>query len=454
VRLPEFARTATFRSTLLRLGAYAVSTVLIFAIVLWQTSSYLTSQVDRLITEAAKTVAGDEPLRSQQRLEDHLRADPKRVKLGGLFGIDGNRIAGNIQILPRGLAVDMGAQTVSIARIDSSGREVQTARAVAERLSDGRTLVIGRSLEEVTEVTDIVEGVVALGLVAALGLGLAAGAWLSMQSQKRIEEINERIQRIVAGELQQRLPTRGTDDPLDKLTTIVNGMLDEIEALVQSLAGVGDDIAHDLRTPLARVRIGLERARANAKSLPDLQSSVDQAIMGVDQAISIITALLRIREIEQTRRIEGFDDVKLAELVREVGDLYEPFAEEKRLALNIATDSDVTVRGDRDLLFEAVANLVDNAVKFTPEGGRVEVRLTSLGSYRIVRVSDTGPGVADGERELLVQRFYRSDHSRHTKGLGLGLSLVAAIVKLHGFRFSILPGPGFVAEITFLPTRA
>jgi signal transduction histidine kinase len=114
----------------------------------------------------------------------------------------------------------------------------------------------------------------------------------------------------------------------------------------------------------------------------------------------------------------------------------------------------VTVRGDRDLLFEAVANLVDNAVKFTPEGGRVEVRLTSLGSYCIVRVSDTGPGVADGERELLVQRFYRSDQSRHTKGLGLGLSLVAAIVKLHGFRFYILPGPGFVAEIALQPTRA
>jgi signal transduction histidine kinase len=229
-------------------------------------------------------------------------------------------------------------------------------------------------------------------------------------------------------------------------------MLDEIETLIQDLASVGDDIAHDLRTPLTRVRIGLERARANASSVAELQSAVDHAIAGIDHAISIVTALLRIREIEQTRRLVGFDNVKMAELLREVCDLYEPFAEEKRLTLSVKVDSEPIVRGDRDLLFEAVANLVDNAVKFTPEGGRIELRLIRNGEEAILRVSDTGPGVTESERELIVRRFYRSDRSRGTKGLGLGLSLVAAIVKLHGFRFSILPGPGFVAEIAFQQT--
>ena len=147
-----------------------------------------------------------------------------------------------------------------------------------------------------------------------------------------------------------------------------------------------------------------------------------------------------------------FDDVKVAELLHEVGDLYEPFAEEKRLALMVKADAELCVRGDRDLLFEAVANLVDNAVKFTPQGGRIELRLGRQGESGVVRVSDTGPGVSEVERELIVQRFYQSDRSRHTKGLGLGLSLVAAIVKLHGFRFRIVPGPGFVAEIAFQPT--
>jgi signal transduction histidine kinase len=447
-------RTATFRLALLRLGVFAVITVLIFATVLWQVSGYLTSGVDRLITEAARTVAGDESLRREQRLEDHLRGDPRRLKLGGLFGPDGSRLAGNIESFPPELQGNSKAQTVSITRVDGSGRETQVARALVEPLSDGHTLVIGRSLEEVAEVIGIVERVVAVGLMAALGLGIVAGAWLSMRTQNRIEEVNRRIQRIVAGELQQRLPAHGTSEPLDKLATLVNRMLDEIEALIRSLAGIGDDIAHDLRTPLARVRIGLERSRMNAKSIEDLRAAVDQAIAGIDHAVSIVTALLRIREIEQTRRLEGFDNVNLAELVREIGDLYEPIADEKNLALAVKAEAELTVRGDRDLLFEAVANLVDNAVKFTPNGGRVEVCLTCLGSDGIVRVSDTGPGVAEGERDLLVQRFYRSDQSRHTKGLGLGLSLVAAIVKLHGFRFSILAGPGFVVEIAFQPKMA
>ena len=452
MRLPEFARTTTFRSTLAIFGAFTVCTLLIFGIVLWQTSAYLTSNIDRLVDDVAKTVAAGDPLHTAQRLEDHLRSDPRRVKLGGLFDSAGNRLVGNIESLPAGIRVDAGAQKVTLTRVDDVGRKTQTARAVAERLANGETLIIGRNLDEVPEIFEITQRVVVLGLLAALCLGLTGGAWLSIRSQRRIEEVNRKIQRIVAGELRQRLPTTGNNDSFDRLAALVNGMLDDIETLIQNLATVGDDIAHDLRTPLTRVRIGLERSRNNAQSLVDLQLAVDHAIAGIDHAISIVTALLRIREIEQTRRLVGFDNVKIAELLREVGDLYEPFTEEKRVALTVKTDSEIMVRGDRDLLFEAVANLVDNAVKFTPEGGQIELTLAREGSSGIVRVSDTGPGVSESERELVVRRFYRSDRSRGTKGLGLGLSLVAAIVKFHGFRFSIVPGPGFVAEIAFQPT--
>ena len=187
--------------------------------------------------------------------------------------------------------------------------------------------------------------------------------------------MNQRVQRIVAGELRERLPTRGVDNPFDRLAVIVNGMLDEIEALVQSMAGAGDDIAHDLRTPLTRVRVGLERGRQNARSVEELRAAVDHAIVGLDQSLAIITALLRITEIAHSRRLAAFSQVALADLVREVGELYEPIAEDKRVAFTLAAHEDVVVRGDRDLLFEAIANLVDNAVKFTPEGGSVEVSL-------------------------------------------------------------------------------
>jgi signal transduction histidine kinase len=254
----------------------------------------------------------------------------------------------------------------------------------------------------------------------------------------------------VAGDLRERLPTRGRDDPFDQLAVSVNRMLGEIEALIQEIAGVGDDIAHDLRTPLTRVRIRLERGRERAATLGELRTVADQAIAGLDQSLAIITALLRIAEIEHSRRLEGFSQVRLAPLVREVGDLYDPIAEDKRVALRIDAADDAAVHGDRDLLFEAVANLVDNAVKFTPEGGRVELALLRRQGETVIRVSDTGPGIPEMERGAVTKRFYRSDKSRRTEGLGLGLSLVAAIVNLHGFRFTIGGNPGCTAEIVCL----
>jgi signal transduction histidine kinase len=156
---------------------------------------------------------------------------------------------------------------------------------------------------------------------------------------------------------------------------------------------------------------------------------------------------LRIAEIEHSRRLEGFSEVQLAPLVREVGELYEPIAEDKRVALRVEASDQAVVRGDRDLLFEAVANLVDNAVKFTPEGGRVALALLHRDGESVIQVKDTGPGIPETERETVTKRFYRSDKSRNTAGLGLGLSLVGAIVKLHGFRFNIAAGPGCTAEI-------
>jgi signal transduction histidine kinase len=447
VLLPEFMRTTTFRWTLVIFGAFAISILVMFAFVYWETAAYMNASVDRLITDHADTVAVDVPQHRLQGISDYLQEDPRRVKLGALFSPEGDRVGGNIESLPPGLRPDAGAQTISAIRTDALGRERQRVRAVARRLPDGQTIVIGRNVDELVQIARIVERALALGLVPALCLGLTTGALLSARAQKRVEQVNQRVQRIVAGELRERLPTRGVDDSFDRLAVIVNRMLDEIEALVQSMAGAGDDIAHDLRTPLTRVRVGLERGRQNARSVEELRTAVDHAIVGLDQSLAIITALLRITEIEHSRRLAAFSQVALADLVREVGELYEPIAEDKRVAFTVGAQEDVVVRGDRDLLFEAIANLVDNAVKFTPEGGSVEVTLARVGDEGVVRVCDNGPGIPSAERDLVTRRFYRSDKSRRDPGLGLGLSLVAAIAKLHGFRFSISPGPGCVAEI-------
>ena len=221
----------------------------------------------------------------------------------------------------------------------------------------------------------------------------------------------------------------------------------QLEEALQEAKVVGDNIAHDLRTPLTRVRIRLERGREHASTLEEFRAVADQAIAGLDQLLTTITALLRITEIEHSRRRERFGEVQLAPLIREVGDLYGPIAEDKGVTLWAEAPDGATVQGDRDLLFEAVVNLVDNAVKFTPEGGRVELVLLCKEGETVIRVIDTGPGISEIEREAVTKRFYRSDKSRNTKGLGLGLSLVAAIIKLHDFRFRISAGPGCTAEI-------
>jgi signal transduction histidine kinase len=220
-----------------------------------------------------------------------------------------------------------------------------------------------------------------------------------------------------------------------------------LEEALQEAKVVGDNIAHDLRTPLTRVRLRLERGREHASTLEELRAVADQAIGGLDQSLTTITALLRITEIEHSRRREGFGKIQLAPLIREVGDLYDPIAEDKGVTLRVEAAAGATVHGDRDLLFEAVTNLVDNAVKFTPTGGRVELALLHYEGESVIQVRDTGPGISEIEREAVTQRFYRSDKSRDIKGLGLGLSMVAAIIKLHSFRLRISAGPGCTAEI-------
>src|SRR6202165_2125284 len=444
VQLPDFVRTTTFRWTA---SAFAVCIVLFSAFVYWEAADYMLAKTDAALTEETLAIAADSPNRQLNAIDDRLSQNPRRIKLAGLFGSDGHRIAGNLESLPHGLKGDAPVQSAAAIRIDENGREEMTVRAIARSLPNGNVVVIASNIDELKELAEVVARALMLGLPFALGWGLVIGMVLSVRAQKRVAVFNTLVRRIVAGDLRQRLPTRGLDHPFDKLAEIANGMLDEIEAVVQEMAGVGNEIAHDLRTPLPRVRLALERGRANARTLEELQAVTDRAISGVDHSLTIIMKLLRIAEIEYGGRLASFGKVALADLVREVGDLYEPIAEDKHITLQVASGDDATVRGDRDLLLEAVANLVDNALKFTPAGGCVELALVHGNNESIVRVSDSGPGIQDNERKAVTRRFYRSDKSRNTFGFGLGLSLVAAIVKLHGFRLTIATGPGCVAEI-------
>jgi signal transduction histidine kinase len=450
VRLPDFARTTTFRWTLAIAGAFVVGALVLFGFVYWQTAAYMTSSYDRLLTSEVSSIAPDAPTHQVERVVNRLRDDPRRVRIAGLFGADGHRLVGNLESLPAGLTPDVPTD-VTIVRVDDRGRETQKVRLVVHQMPSGDVLAIGRFNGEIDEIAEIVLRALALGLLPAFGLSVVIGVMLSLRALQRLSDVNRRVQRIVAGDLRERLPTRGSDDPFDQLAASVNRMLGEIETLIHEIAGIGNNIAHDLRTPLTRVRVRLERGRDHAKTVGELRTVADQAITGLDQALAIVTALLRITEIEHSRRLESFSEVALAPLLREVSDLYEPIAEDKHVALQVEAKEGAAVHGDRDLLFEAVANLVDNAVKFTPAGGRVELSLLRREGETVIRVSDTGPGIPEEERGVVTKRFYRSDKSRGTEGLGLGLSLVAAIVNLHGFRLTIGGCPGATAEIACPP---
>jgi signal transduction histidine kinase len=447
MRQPQFIHSTTFRWALAVAGVLAIFVIVLFGFIYWKTDSYLIERSDRMIARQLHYI-GDLPGgRQLDAIAQHLDQDSRGVQYAGLFGPDGRKIAGNLEKFPLDLKLDESVESVPILRTLPGGPQTRVIRAIARSVSDGNALVIGREVDETREISHVVGQALALGLLPAFCLCLLAGAWLSMRAQKRVEEVNQRVQRIIAGNLRERLPHRNIDEPFSKLAAIVNGLLDEMETMIHALAGVGNDIAHDLRTPLTRARLTLERGRTNATNLDQLQSVVDKAIANLDQSLSIITALLRLAEIENGRRSAAFGSAPLHEILREVCDIYEPIAENKSVDLRVDAAQPLNVLGDRDLLFEAIVNLVDNAVKFVPEGGKVGIELIHSDDNAIVRVTDSGSGITEQEREVVLRRFYRSEKMRSTPGVGLGLNLVAAIVKLHGFRLVIHSGPGGRTEI-------
>ncbi|MDQ2762048.1 MAG: HAMP domain-containing histidine kinase [Pseudomonadota bacterium] len=273
-------------------------------------------------------------------------------------------------------------------------------------------------------------------------LGAGGGMLIGIGSLRRLDKVIRAIEGITRGDLAGRLPSRGTNDDVDRLVRVVNSMLDQIERLMGEVKGVCDSIAHDLRTPLTRLLAALERA--NRRNLPAAQRSgeIEEAIAEVRMMLRTFAALLRISEIEDSARRASFSNVDLAEVVVDAIDYYEPAADHKsiRLIFERGIGSPHSIQGDKDLLFEAVGNLIDNAIKFTPAGGSVSI---TLAQGPTLIVSDTGCGISRAQRENVKLRFHRGDNARKSAGSGLGLPLVDAIARLHGMDLNLEDGsPG------------
>ncbi len=455
MRLPEFIRTTTFRWTLTISAVFFAAVVVLTTFVFHQVIESNKTRIDGTLVREIRNTVGSDPKIVFQFIQTRLSEDPRRVRLAGLFDERGQPIAGNMRSIPENFVPDMQMYDVIADREDDQGAEKQAAHAIGIVLSDGKTYVVGRNFDDLVALQNDVLNMVGTALPPAAILTLICAAVLALRTQSRIDEIHRMALRVMAGHLNERLPTRGTHDDFDKLVAIINDMLGKIEQLVTEVKGVGDDIAHDLRTPLTRVRAALERGRDGATSLDDLRKAVDKGITGIDQALSVTSALLRIAAIEHGQRNAAFGDVDLGSIVSAVVDLYEPAAEDMGIKLLSGGISHWVLRGDRDLLFEAISNLIDNALKFTPRGGSVTIELVRTDNNLMLRVADTGPGIPVPEREAVFRRFYRSDKSRNLAGMGLGLSLVAAITRLHGFQVKVADSlQGCTIEMICSPAAA
>ncbi len=447
-------RSTAFRTATAFASVFTVCVVVLFGFIYWQTALSETARIDTVIVNQVRLVAGAPPDQILWTVEHHVATDLHRVTFAALFDTEGRRIAGNLQQIPGMLPVDGRTHWVDAITMDAGQPHPERVIAVAQRLADGRLLVMGRNIEELSNLKRLVARALALGVIPAALLALSAGAWVGHRTWRRVRSWQHILNRVRDGQLTERLPFKQNGDDVDHLAEGVNHMLDELERLLDELHNVGNNIAHDLRTPLARVRAQLERTRRGTRSREELEQTIYKTIAGLDQSISITTSLLRIAEIEGSRRRHAFAPVDLVEITREVAEFYEPAAEQKRLSMRLDLEICQTLYGDRDLLFEAVANLVDNAIKFTPEGGQVGLHVATIAGKPELRVSDTGPGIPAGARADVFKRFFRFDRSRNVPGIGLGLSLVAAIVKLHGYVLSVEDGrPGCVFVLTCAPAE-
>lgn len=440
----ELFQRATFRLAVLFALAVTVSTGIVFTFIYWQVTTFDVKRLDViLVREAARAVTQTEE-RLKREIERRTTSDLRQLDYAALFDKNGTLQYGNVWALPKDLPVDGAAHTVLVQTTPRGVTE--PAVFVAAARPDGRVIILGRSLYEVNSLRHVVFEALMIGIVPAIFLAFATGVFFSWRGSRRLRNINDSIVRIMQGNLQERLPIDGRSDDLSHVAGAVNLMLDEIVRLLNQIKSVGDNIAHDLRAPLAVMRAKLERGLAIGTD-QELRFAAKRALGDLDHALAAVSALLRISEIELGRRQSSFSRIDLRDVCTNVFELYQPLAEAKEITFTLEAPVPLIINGDFQLLVEAIANLVDNAIKFTPRGGAVRVMALPDAPGCAIRVADSGPGVAPEEREKIFGRFYRSPKSQHLPGMGLGLSMAATIAAVHGFDLHIednKPGATFV----------
>jgi signal transduction histidine kinase len=440
--LGKLLRTTAFQLTLVYLLVFVLFAVSLLGYFALNTRRLITEQItNRVNTEIAALREQYEQggIRRLLILVD-LRARRPGSSLILVTTPTGQELAGNVGSLEPGILDHPGWYEISYRRVEAQDDVEHRALVQVMALPDGFRLLIGRDLEERERIYGIIANAGRWSFVVVVVLGVAGGFFVSRRVLKRIDAMTETAHTIMAGDLTGRLPVAGTGDELDRLANNVNAMLERIEALMHGLKEVSDNIAHDLKTPLTRLRNRCEQALRGAKGDADYRAALESTIGESDELIRTFDALLMIARAESGHARDNMSEFDAADIAHDVSELYEPLAEEKGLALKVKAPLAAPVRGNRELISQALANLLDNAIKYAgPEASKVngasaEIVLAAEadGDRIALSVADHGPGIPDADRGRAVERFVRLEQSRSQPGSGLGLSLASAVARLHG----------------------
>ncbi|QNO27666.1 HAMP domain-containing protein [Sphingopyxis sp. OPL5] len=450
-RLRRVLRSLTFRLGLIYVALFVTSLALLFGTAWWiGVHRPLTAEADRVRTEAAALVRVDatEGRAALIRALDRRREGVGKTRaFHALVGSGGVVATANLPSWPR---EQIAGWQLLEADLYFEGQEIDFEALVVERrLADGARLIVGRDVEEIDDRDEMFTlnsaWMIAIAALLAVGGSLAMGAAIS----RRIDAVTRTARRVMAGSLTERIPLRGTGDDFDELAETLNLMLGRIEEAVESVRRVSDNVAHELRTPLARLHADLDELRT-ADNDAERERLAEQAVAEAERLQAIFDALLRIARIESGRHFAGMKPVDLSLLLADAVELHGPDAEDHAQTIAARIAPGLTMEADRNLLFQAISNLLDNAVKYGGEGGSIYVEADAIDGRIWVAISDSGPGIAPAYRERVKERFFRLPETAGRPGTGLGLALVAAIVALHKGSMEIGDAaPGTKVVLTF-----
>ncbi len=428
----RFMRSAGSRFALVYAGLFAASALAIALFIWWSTAGLIARQTDAAINAdslgLAERYAEGGTVALLETIDQRIAGNIDDDAIYLLAGPDYQHVAGNLERWPTRILMDQEWTELAINR----GGLREQARVHYFDLIGGFHLLVGRDISNRMQMRRLLADALLWSAAIALVLGLA-GAWtLRRVFATTLADISETATAISAGDLSRRLPRTGRGEEFDRLADIINDMLDRIARLMDGVRQVSNAIAHDLRTPIARARARLEYASTHAKGEEDLNLAIERALADLDGVTDVFQALLRIAEIEAGSRRSAFAPLDLAPLLDDLVELYAAAAEERGLVLHAGIAPSLRALGDREMLQQAVVNLLDNAIKFSPPGGTVTLTADAAGAEIVIALADQGPGIPEADRPRATERFFRGEQARQTPGSGLGLALVQAVASLHG----------------------